>query len=279
MRVSHNDINFIAAVRQARAEADAAFKNSAVYLEKFVERPRHIEVQILADNQGHSIHLWERDCTLQRRYQKLLEETPAPGMGDSLREDICRAALRVVREAGYVGAGTVEFLVDRDDKFYFIEVNARIQVEHPITEQITETDLIKWQIRIAAGEPLTIRQRDIVHRGCAIECRINAEDAMNGFLPSAGRLDRFRVPGGPGVRVDTHCYEGFTIVPYYDSLIAKLIVHKNDRSEAIATMRRALDEFVIEGVRTTIPLHQKILTNSAFLRGKVDTGFVERIWK
>ncbi|MDK1030715.1 MAG: acetyl-CoA carboxylase biotin carboxylase subunit [Planctomycetia bacterium] len=279
MRVSHNDINFVAAVRQARAEADAAFKNSAVYLEKFVERPRHIEVQILADNQGHSIHLWERDCTLQRRYQKLLEETPAPGMGDSLREDICRAALRVVREAGYVGAGTVEFLVDRDDKFYFIEVNARIQVEHPITEQITETDLIKWQIRIAAGEPLTIRQRDIVHRGCAIECRINAEDAMNGFLPSAGRLDRFRVPGGPGVRVDTHCYEGFTIVPYYDSLIAKLIVHKNDRSEAIATMRRALDEFVIEGVRTTIPLHQKILTNSAFLRGKVDTGFVERIWK
>ncbi|MDP6379726.1 MAG: acetyl-CoA carboxylase biotin carboxylase subunit [Phycisphaerae bacterium] len=278
MRVSHNDINLVAAVRQAQGEADAAFKNSSVYLEKFIERPRHVEVQILADNHGHSIHLWERDCTLQRRYQKLLEESPSPGLKDSLREDICRAALRVVRQADYTGAGTVEFIIDKDDRFYFIEVNARIQVEHPVTELVTGVDLIKAQIRIAAGEPLTIRQRDIHHRGCAIECRINAEDALNGFVPNAGRLQKFTVPGGPGVRVDTHCYQGFDIVPNYDSLIAKLIVHGDSRNEAIATMRRALDEFIIEGIKTTIPLHQEILSHSAFLRGKIDTGFIERIW-
>jgi len=278
MRVAHNDISLTQAVRQGRAEAEAAFKDGRVYLEKYLEGARHIEVQILADNHGNCVHLWERDCTLQRRHQKLVEESPAPSISDRTRAKLCDAAVRMGREAGYTSAGTVEFLVDRDEKFYLLEVNARIQVEHCVTEMVTGIDLVQAQIRVAAGQRLGLRQRDIEQRGCAIECRINAEDCLNDFRPSPGPLTTFRVPGGPGVRVDTHCYEGWVITPHYDSMIAKLIVHRPTRAAAIATMRRALGEFVVEGVKTTIPLHLDIMSNPDFNAARVDTGWVERVW-
>jgi acetyl-CoA carboxylase biotin carboxylase subunit len=277
MRIAHNDISLTQAVGQGQSEAEAAFKDGRVYLEKYLEDARHIEVQVLADRRGACIHLWERDCTLQRRHQKLVEESPSPAISDRTRGKLCDAAVRMAREAGYTGAGTVEFLVDRDEKFYLLEVNARIQVEHPVTELVTGIDLVQQQIRVAAGEPLAFRQRDVRQTGCAIECRINAEDCFSGFRPSPGTLERFCVPGGPGVRVDTHCCQGWTISPHYDSMIAKLIVHRPTREAAVATMRRALDEFVIEGVESTVPLHQQIMANPDFLRGEVDTGWVERV--
>ncbi len=278
MRIAHNDISLTQAVRQGRSEAEAAFKDGRVYLEKYIEGARHVEVQILGDNFGNYVHLWERDCSLQRRHQKLVEESPSPGIGPKTREKLCDAAVRIAAEAKYSSAGTVEFLVDSSERFFLLEVNARIQVEHPVTEAVTGIDLVQQQIRIAAGEPLGLRQRDIPQRGHAIECRINAEDPMADFRPSPGRLEGFCVPGGPGVRVDTHCCEGWTISPHYDSMIAKLIVHRPTRKAAIATMKRALAEFDIRGPKTTIPFHLAMMGNADFNSGKVDTGWVERTW-
>jgi len=278
MRVAHNDISLSQAVGQGQSEAEAAFKDNRVYLEKHIEGARHVEVQILADTHGRCVHLWERDCSLQRRHQKLVEESPSPSLSARTRAKLCDAAVRMAKEAGYTGAGTVEFLVDPNETFYLLEVNARIQVEHPVTELVTGIDLVQEQIRVAAGERLRFRQKDVVQRGHAIECRINAEDCANGFRPSPGTLERLCLPGGPGVRVDTHCCTGTTIAPNYDSMIAKLLVHRATREAALATMRRALAEFVIDGVATTIPLHQEILANPDFMAGRVDTGWVERIW-
>lgn len=278
MRVARNDISLKAGVKQAAQEAEKAFKNAGVYLEKYIERPRHVEVQILADQHGNAVHLWERDCSLQRKHQKLVEESPAPNLPLAVRQDICKSAVRLVQTAGYYNAGTVEFLVDQDNQYYFIEVNARIQVEHPVTEQVTGIDLIKQQIRVAAGEELTMRQRDIECNGSAIEVRINAEDPDNDFRGSPGRITKLRLPGGPGVRFDSHVHEGYFVPPYYDSMIGKLIVHRGTRAESIASMRRALDEFEIEGIKTTIPLLRKIFNHSAFADGQVDTTFIERTW-
>jgi acetyl-CoA carboxylase biotin carboxylase subunit len=276
MRIAHNDVSLQAGLRQAQAEAENAFKNGAVYIEKYVEFGRHVEVQILADNHGNAVHLWERDCSLQRRHQKLVEESPSPGLKPKVREALCAAAVRLVKAAGYTNAGTVEFLVDKDQNFYILEVNARIQVEHPVTEQVTGIDLIKQQIRIAAGERLPFKQEDIQQIGHAIECRINAEDPERNFAPSAGLIQELRVPGGPGVRLDSHAYAGYRIPPNYDSMIGKLIVHRPTRAEAIAAMKRALSEFHIAPIKTTIPLHLQIMDNPNFLTGDVDTGFIER---
>jgi acetyl-CoA carboxylase biotin carboxylase subunit len=278
MRVAMNDMSLKAGLKAAAAEAEKSFKNPGVYIEKYVERPRHIEVQILADNQGNVLHLWERDCSTQRRHQKLIEESPAVSLPSAVREDICKAAVRLVKTAQYTNAGTVEFIVDSDNRFYFIEVNARIQVEHPVSELVTGIDLIQQQIRIADGQPLTLRQRHVPCNGAAIEVRINAEDPENGFRGCPGKITKWRAPGGPGVRLDTHSHEGYVIGPYYDSMIGKLIVHRPSRTEALACLRRALDEFVVEGVKTTIPLLRKIVAHSSFIDGQVDTTFIERTW-
>lgn len=278
MRVARNDINLKAGLKAAANEAEKAFNNAGVYLEKFIEKPRHVEVQILADNHGRVLHLWERDCSTQRKHQKLIEESPAPNLPLAVREDICKAAVRLIKTAKYTNAGTVEFIVDQDYNFYFIEVNARIQVEHPVSELVTGIDLIQNQIRIAAGEKLELTQKAIESRGSAIEVRINAEDPDNDFRGCPGKITKLRIPGGPGVRWDSHVFEGYTISPYYDSMIGKLIVHRNTREEAIATLKRALRELTVEGVKTTIPLLLKILSHSAFLEGKMDTTLVERTW-
>jgi acetyl-CoA carboxylase biotin carboxylase subunit len=277
MRVCRSEAGLIAALAMARNEAAAAFKNPSIYLEKFLDRPRHVEVQILADGHGNVVHCWDRDCSLQRRHQKLVEEATAPSLPSEVRSEIGQAAVRLARTVGYVNAGTCEFLVDTDNRFYFIEVNARIQVEHPVTEMVTDIDLVKEQIRIAAGEPLGFRQEDVITRGHAIECRINSEDPDNDFRPSPGRITTFRIPGGPGVRFDSHVQTGYIVPPNYDSLLGKLIVHAPSRIEAIARMCRALDELVVEGVRTTIPMHRRILRNPDFIEGRVDTSWVERV--
>jgi acetyl-CoA carboxylase biotin carboxylase subunit len=277
MRVAHNDLALKAALQQARAEAGAAFGDASIYLEKYVEHPRHVEVQILADHHGHAVHLWERDCTIQRRHQKLIEESPAPRLAPEIRQAICESAVRLVRTAGYTNAGTCEFIVDREGRFYFIEVNARIQVEHPVTELVTGLDLIKWQIRVAAGEPLTFTQADVPHRGVALECRINAEDPARNFQPCPGRIARLIAPGGPGVRFDSHAHAGYVVTPYYDSMIGKLIVHQPTRTEAIACMQRALAELRVEGIKTTAPLLHEVLNHAAFVDGQVDTTWVERV--
>jgi len=277
MRVCRDEANLASALQTARNEAAAAFKNSSIYLEKFIDRPRHVEVQILADSHGDVLHCWDRDCSLQRRHQKLVEEATAPTLPLEVRSEIGQAAVRLARTVGYVNAGTCEFLVDADNRFFFIEVNARIQVEHPVTEMVTGIDLVQQQIRIAAGEPLPYRQEDIVTRGHAIECRINSEDPDNDFRPSPGRITALRIPGGPGVRWDSHAQVGYTVPPNYDSLLGKLIVHAATRLEAIARMRRALDELVVEGVKTTIPLHRKAFRNKDFIDGRVDTTWVERV--
>jgi acetyl-CoA carboxylase biotin carboxylase subunit len=265
-------------VRQAQAEAEAAFGNGDLYLEKYIEHPRHVEVQVLADQHGNAVYLWERDCTMQRRHQKLIEESPAPRLDISTRQAMCDAAVRLIRAAKYTNAGTVEFIVDRHGKFYFIEVNARIQVEHPVTEMVTGIDLIKAQIRVAADEPLWFRQEDVRPQGHAIECRINAEDPTKGFRPSPGTIHRMIPPGGFGVRLDTHVHTGYTVSPHYDSLIGKLLVHQPTRDEAIASMKRALAEMRIEGVKTTVPLSLEILDHPAFVEARVDTTFIERTW-
>ncbi len=278
MRVAANDLSLKSALQQAAAEAESAFGNAGIYLERYVERPRHVEVQFLADHHGNVVHLWERDCSVQRRHQKLIEESPSPAISPQPRAAMCEAAVRLARTAAYTNAGTCEFIVDQQGNFYFIEVNARIQVEHPVTEMVTGVDLIKAQIRIAAGEPLPFKQEDIIARGAAIECRINAEDPKRNFQPSPGRIERLNVPGGFGVRFDSHAYAGYTVSPYYDSMIGKLIVHQPTRREAIDCMLRALRELCVEGIRTTIPLHREILSHAAFSESRIDTTFVERTW-
>jgi acetyl-CoA carboxylase, biotin carboxylase subunit len=275
MRVVHNDVSFRAALTAARAEAEIAFGESSVYLEKFIVEPRHVEVQVMADQEGNVVHFYERDCSIQRRHQKMIEESPCPVLDPKDRERLAESAIRLIKEANYVNAATVEFLLDKDRKFYFIEVNTRIQVEHPVTEMVTGHDLIKWQIRIAGGEPMKLRQKDIKCQGAAIECRINAEDPANDFAPSPGTITEYIAPGGLGVRIDTHVHHGWTISPHYDSLIAKIIVHQKTRPEAIATMRRALQEFSIQPVKTTIPACLEILSHNLFVKGQVDTGFIE----
>jgi len=277
MRMAHNDISLLNAFHAARSEAEAAFGDGSVYIEKVITRARHVEVQVLADEHGHLIHLGERDCTIQRRHQKLVEESPSPVVDSKLRAEMGRAALRVARAASYHNAGTVEFLLDPDGSFYFIEMNARIQVEHPVTEMVTGLDLVKEQIRIAAGERLELTQRRVSIQGAAIECRINAEDYANGFKPCSGQIERFTAPGGLGVRLDTHVYAGYTVSPYYDSLLAKLIVYKATRQEAIQCMHRALEEFRIEGVKTTIPLYLQIFENKRFVEGRFDTNFIDNM--
>jgi len=276
MRVAANELTLKSALQQARNEAKAAFGNPGVYLEKYVDRPRHVEVQMLADKHGNAVHLWERDCSAQRRHQKLVEESPAPRLSEKTRAAICAAAVRMIREANYTNAGTVEFIVDADENFYFIEVNARIQVEHPVSEMVTGIDLIKAQIRVASGEPLWVKQEDIPCIGSAIECRINAEDPDKFFQPCPGKIESMFVPGGLGVRFDSHAHPGYSVPPYYDSMIGKLIVHKPTRDEAIACMVRALDELRVTGIRTTAPFHKRLLQHADFVAGTIDTHFVER---
>lgn len=278
MRVAANDLALKMALQQAQTEAEAAFGNADVFIEKFIERPRHVEVQILADTFGNVVHLWERDCSTQRRHQKLIEESPAPNLPEQHRNAMCEAAVRLIKKADYYNAATVEFIVDQENNYYFIEVNARIQVEHPVTEMVTGVDLIKSQISIASGEALPFRQEDINVRGVAIECRINAEDPLHGFRPSPGEIERIIVPGGLGVRFDSHAYQGYVVPSTYDSMIGKLIVHQPTRLQAIECMSRALQELRIEGIKTTVPFHLQILRESTFVDGWIDTRFVERTW-
>ncbi|MGN6134071.1 MAG: acetyl-CoA carboxylase biotin carboxylase subunit [Aureliella sp.] len=276
MRVAASEQMLRTALQQAQAEAQAAFGNAGVYLEKFIDRPRHVEVQIIADLHGNVCHLYERDCSVQRRHQKLIEESPSPLLPPETRTAICEAAVRLIRSAGYHNAGTVEFIVDQENKFYFIEVNARIQVEHPVTEMVTGIDLIKTQIRVAAGEPLPFKQADVQIQGAAIECRINAEDPSKNFQPCPGLIRSIFIPGGFGVRFDSHVQAGYSVPPFYDSMIGKLIVFKPTREEAIACMIRALDELQIAGISTTASFQQEVLRHPAFASGQVDTKWVER---
>jgi len=276
MRVVNKEEELVRAFQAAQTEAKSTFGNEGVYLERYFLEPRHIEVQVLADERGRVVSLGERDCSIQRRYQKLVEETPSPAVDDRLRREIGRVATEVVKAVHYRNAGTVEFLLDKDQNFYFMEVNARIQVEHPVTEMVTGIDLIKEQIRIAAGFPLAFRQQDVRLTGHSFECRINAE-CPEKFTPCPGLVTRFRPPGGFGVRVDSAMESQSTVVPNYDSLIAKLITHGQNREEAMARMRRALDEFVIEGIKTTIPLHVRIFNDAEFQKGRISTGFLERL--
>jgi len=276
MRLAHGEATLKESLEMAKMEAGAAFDNNEVYIEKYIEEPRHIEFQVLGDEQGNIIHLGERDCSLQRRNQKLLEEAPSTFLDQELRGRMGAVAVNAARAAGYYSAGTVEFLVDKNRNFYFIEMNTRIQVEHPVTEMITGVDLVKEQIRIAAGETLLYTQEDIRINGCAMECRVNAEDPDNDFRPSPGRVGQYLIPGGPGVRVDSAVYSNYTIPPYYDSMVAKLIVWAPGRQELISRMKRALQEFNIENIATTIPFHLKVLDNAFFQRGEVYTNFIQR---
>ncbi len=276
MRLAQNDKELLKSIQAAQAEAQSAFGSSEVYLEKYVEEPRHIEFQILADKYGNVVHLGERDCSMQRRNQKLLEEAPSEALTPELRAEMGEVALKAAKAANYSTVGTVEFLLDRHGNYYFIEMNTRIQVEHPVTELVTGLDLIKEQIKMAAGDTLKYQQEDIVIRGWAIECRINAENPDKNFMPSPGTIEIYHVPGGPGVRVDSAAYQGYTIPPFYDSMVGKLIVWGADRQEAMQRMKRALEEFVIEGIHTTIPFHLKIIDNAFFRRGEVYTNFIQR---
>jgi acetyl-CoA carboxylase biotin carboxylase subunit len=276
MRIVVKEADVGKAFLAAQKESMAAFGSDAIYIEKYLSNPRHIEIQLMADRRGTTVHLGERDCSIQRRHQKLLEEAPSPIVSEKLREKMGRVAVQAAQGVRYEGAGTVEFLLDEDGRFYFMEMNTRIQVEHPVTEMVTGMDLVKDQIRVAAGEPLGYRQKDIVVRGASIECRINAEDPVT-FAPSPGTIHAFHIPGGPGVRVDTAAHSECVVTPYYDSLIAKLVVHGRDRQEAIARMRRCLNLTVIEGVKTTIPLHLRILDDPDFRAGRYSTRFLERM--
>ena len=275
MRVVNKPEELTRAFQAAQAEAKSTFGHDGVYLERYFLEPRHIEVQIVADNRGHVVHLGERDCSIQRRHQKLVEETPSPAIDERLRREIGRTAVEAVKAIRYCNVGTVEFLLDKDRNFFFMEVNTRIQVEHPITEMVTGIDLVKEQIRIAAGLPLSFKQPDIKLTGHSFECRINAEDPEK-FTPCPGQITKYSAPGGMGIRVDSAMEPNAVVVPYYDSLIAKLITHGRDRQEAMARMRRALDEFVIEGIKTTIPLHRKIFNDPDFQKGHVSTTFLDR---
>jgi acetyl-CoA carboxylase biotin carboxylase subunit len=276
MRVVANEAELPSKFAAARAEAESSFKDGSLFLEKYLDRPRHVEVQLIGDQHGNVIHLFERDCSLQRRHQKLVEESPSPNLPDKVRQEMCAAAVRLAKEAGYYNAGTCEFLVDQKNNFYFIEVNARVQVEHPVTELVTGVDIIREQIRIASGEKLRNQQKDVQQRGHAIEVRINAEDPAKDFRPSAGVVKTWRPPGGPGVRLDSHVCAGYRVPSNYDSMVAKLLVHQPTRAEAFAVMRRCLREFIVEGIHTTIPILKTIFDNPAFAEGKVDTTFIER---
>ncbi|MGL6114717.1 acetyl-CoA carboxylase biotin carboxylase subunit [Cetobacterium sp. SF1] len=275
MRIARNPQELETNIVAAQNEADAAFGNPDVYIEKFVENPKHVEVQILGDKYGNVIHLGERNCSIQRRHQKLIEEAPSFGLPEDVRKAMGEAAVKLAKAINYDSAGTLEFLVDKDNKFYFMEMNTRVQVEHTVTEMVTGVDIIKLQIKIAEGEKLNISQEDIVLFGHAIECRINAEDTENNFLPSPGVIEKYIPSGGPGVRIDSHSYQGYEISPYYDSMIGKLIVHGVDREEAISRMKRALKEFIIEGIDTTIPFHLEVLDNEVYKSGDVTTKFIE----
>ena len=277
MRVAHNDVSLANAFMTARSEAESAFGNSAVYIEKYIEEPRHIEFQILADDAGNTVHLGERDCTIQRRHQKLIEESPSPVLDESLRQQMGEIAVRAAKTVGYTNAGTIEFLLDKNRDFYFMEMNTRVQVEHPVTEMVTGIDIIKQQLKIAAGEKLPFEQKDITLRGCALECRINAENPEKGFIPSPGIIEGLFLPGGMGVRVDTHVYQGYMIQPYYDSMIGKLIIYGDDREEVLVRANRALSEFVISGVSTTIDFIKEIICDPVFRSGKFSTHYVDEI--
>ena len=274
MRVVHTEAALLNAVNMTRSEAQAAFANPVVYLEKYLEHPRHIEIQVLADQHKNAVHLFERDCSLQRRHQKILEEAPAPELPAKLRDKIGERCVDACRRIGYRGAGTFEFLYE-DEEFYFIEMNTRIQVEHPVTEMITGVDLVQEQIHVAAGEKLRFRQKDIELRGHAIECRINAEDPYR-FTPSPGKITSYHPPGGPGIRVDSHVYQGYTVPPNYDSMVGKVIAYGASREQAIARMRIALSEMVVEGILTNIPLHRDMLNDIRFLRGGVSIHYLEQ---
>ncbi len=276
IRVARNKEELINGINITQQEAATAFGNPGVYLEKYIEDFRHVEIQVLADNYGNVIHLGERDCSIQRRLQKLLEETPSPALDGEIRAEMGAAAVKAAKAVDYTGAGTIEFIYDHNNrKFYFMEMNTRIQVEHPVTELVTGIDLVKEQIKIASGEKLSISQDDVTFNGWAIECRINAENPEKKFMPSPGKITRYIPPGGPGVRVDSAAYEGYTIPPYYDSMIAKVITHGSTREEAIARMKRALNEFVVEGIHTTIPFHIKLLNHEKFVEGDFNTKFLE----
>jgi len=276
MRICHNDLTLVSSLLTAQSEAEVNFGNPSVYIEKYIEKPRHIEVQIIADRQGHILQLGERDCSIQRRHQKLLEESPSPAVDSKMRRKLGEMVLKGIKSIGYVSCGTIEFLLDaKTNNFYFMEMNTRIQVEHPVTEMVTGIDLIKEQIRVASGEKLKIQQENVQLKGAAIECRINAEDPDNNFMPSPGKIEALILPGGPNVRVDTHIYAGYEVPSYYDSLVAKLIVYGNNRYEAIRTMRRALSEFHIAPIKTTIPFHLRLMDNPLFKKGDISTHFVQ----
>ena len=273
MRVVHNEAVLLNSIKVTQSEAAAAFGSDVVYMEKFLQKPRHVEIQVIADGQGNAIHLGDRDCSLQRRHQKILEEAPAPGIDEHLREQVAEACVNACIEIGYRGAGTFEFLYE-DGGFYFIEMNTRVQVEHPVTELITGIDIVKEQLRIASGMPLSFAQEDVEFTGHSFECRINAEDPQN-FLPSPGKVTTFHAPGGPGIRVDSHLYDGYTVPPFYDSLIAKVITHGETRESALARMRQALDELIVEGIRTNTPLHRELVIDPAFQAGGVSIHYLE----
>jgi acetyl-CoA carboxylase biotin carboxylase subunit len=279
MKVCHNEATLRTNLRLASQEAQAAFGNGAVFIEKFLEHARHVEVQVLGDKHGHAIHLFERDCSTQRRHQKLIEEAPGPLIDRKRRDTVCEGAARLIKAADYAGAATVEFLMDAKQNFYMLEVNTRVQVEHPVTEMITGVDIVKMSILIAAGEHLPYKQKDISIRGHAMECRINAEDPDKNFMPSAGKVTTFEPPGGPGVRMDTHVVTGYTVPPNYDSMIGKLIVHADDREQCMNRMARALREFNVGPIKTTIPLHLRLLENADFRKGGVDIHYLERLLK
>jgi acetyl-CoA carboxylase biotin carboxylase subunit len=276
MRIARDAESFGQSFQLARNEALAAFGSAAVYVEKYLDRPRHVEIQVMGDQHGRVMHLGERDCSVQRRHQKLIEEAPSPAVTADLREGMGEAAVRAAAKIGYVGAGTVEFLLDSTGRFYFMEMNTRIQVEHPVTEMVTSFDLVKQQIKVAAGERLELTLKGGKVRGHAIECRVNAEDPARAFQPCPGTITVYHPPGGPGVRVDTHIYAGYTVPPYYDSLLAKVIVHGATRTEALARMNQALDSFIIEGITTTIPFLRQVIQHPDFVKGDVDTKFLER---
>ncbi|MBB6448432.1 acetyl-CoA carboxylase biotin carboxylase subunit [Geomicrobium halophilum] len=276
MRVAHDADELSHSFTMARQEAETNFGDAGIYLEKFIEEPRHVEIQIMADRFGDVVHCGERDCSIQRRHQKLVEEAPSPALNGEIRTQMGEAAILAANAVDYVGAGTVEFLLDKHQQFYFMEMNTRIQVEHPVTEEVTGIDLIKEQILVASGRPLSIEQNDVNVQGHAIECRINAEDAKRNFRPSPGKISMYLPPGGPGVRVDSAVYTGYTITPYYDSMVAKLIVYGTTREEAISRMRRALSEFIVEGVETTIPFHLDLMDHEVFASGDFDTSFLEK---
>ncbi|MDD2927600.1 MAG: acetyl-CoA carboxylase biotin carboxylase subunit [Candidatus Omnitrophica bacterium] len=280
MRICHNDLTLVSSLMTAQAEAEANFGNPDVYIEKYIEKPHHIEVQIIGDHSGHVLQLGERDCSIQRRHQKLLEESPSSVVDTKMRKRLGEMVLKGIKSINYVSCGTIEFLLDeKTNNFYFMEMNTRVQVEHPVTEMVTGIDLIKEQIRVASGEKLKIKQEDVRIRGAAIECRINAEDPDNNFMPQPGKIGTLVLPGGPNVRVDTHIYAGYTIPSQYDSLIAKLIVHGDNRQEAIKIMYRALTEFHVSPIKTTIPFHLKLMQNPLFLKGDISTHFVQDLLK